>query len=82
MQQRVTRLKVEHIIDANVMVAELKKLSSAIVYRKVSNATDVCLLSFSDAPNPKDRDNRQTGILIGILARSGREGRDVYHLIE
>lgn len=82
MQQRVSRLKVKHLIDANNMLAELRKLSSTIFYQKVDTPYDVCLFSLSDASHPKDRDYGQTGILIGILARNGKEGKDVYHLID
>lgn len=73
MQQRVTRLKVEQPIDANVMMAELKKLSSSIVYRKASNATDVCLFSFSDAAQPQRQRLWTNGNIDWHLSKIGQE---------
>lgn len=81
MQQKIGNLKVEHLIDANIMVAELMKLGSKIIYRKVSNPTDVCLFTLSDAAHPRNRDYGQIGILTGILAKSGHFSMDVFHLI-
>lgn len=81
-QQRVLRLKLEHLVNDNVMLTELMRLSSTIVYRKVDSAEDVCMFSLSDASHPNNRDYGQSGILTGILAKKGRKEMDVYHLTD
>lgn len=67
MQLRLGYFKLQHLIDANIMVGYLKKLNPVITYRQVHNVIEAALFKYSDASHPKDRDYGQTGILIGIV---------------
>lgn len=82
MQQRIGRLTVAHIVEANEMTVELRRLDPVIRFKKVTNPTDVVLCSFSDASHPKERDYGQTGNLTGILSKNGCADGEVFHLVD
>lgn len=71
-----------HLIDANDIVRELRRLDPMIMFPKVRKARDVVLCTFSDAGHPKDRDYGQTGMLVGILSGSGILGDDIFPLVD
>lgn len=66
-QQKLGLLKVGHLMEANAMVAELKKLLPALLYRASRNIKDVMIYTFSDASHgAADEIYGQTGRLCGL----------------
>lgn len=82
MQQRIGNLLVEHLIEANEMVAELRKLTPTLTFPRAPNPTNAVLCSIYDAAHPKDRDYGQTGFFTGLLAQSGVNGKNIFHIID
>eukprot|EP00177_Eucheuma_denticulatum_P007832 GFKZ01014258.1.p1 GENE.GFKZ01014258.1~~GFKZ01014258.1.p1 ORF type:complete len:1202 (-),score=97.36 GFKZ01014258.1:1881-5486(-) len=82
MQQKLGNLRVKHLVEANEMVSELRRLKPILTYKKVLDPTSVSLFTFSDAAHPQDRDYGQTGLVIGIVARNITEDRIVFHVLD
>lgn len=67
MQQRLGRLTVAHLADANKMVDDPINIRPHILYQVVDSPHDVVLCTFSDAAHPRDRVYGQRGLLVGII---------------
>lgn len=82
MQQKVGRLTVSHLVEANDMLREVLQLDPSIRYRKPDGIIAAKLVSFSDASHGgKDRDYGQTGGIIGIKIEDQSGSRKIYHVI-
>lgn len=82
MQQRLPRLKVAHLVDANEMVHGLRTLDPTIVFKRVPKAENASLCALSDASHQKDKDYGQTDLLIGILCQCKLQKRSTFHVID
>ena len=84
LQQRVSKLTVDNLREANKVVAEILKLSPLINYRhQQSRVTNACIQTFSDASfNIKsNQDYGQSGILTELSADT--LSRDsIYHVLD
>lgn len=61
MHQSLLSLRVSHLIEANDMVRDLRRLDTVIYFPKVQEAHNVIICTLSDAAHPKERDYGQTG---------------------
>lgn len=82
MQQIFAKLKAEPLVDANNMVAELRKLNPTIAYKCVHNPLESVLCFLSDAAHPSDIDYGQTEFLTGIPSKSGIGKNDILHITD
>lgn len=79
MQQKLRLLKVIHLLDANSMTAELKKLRPRISFRAPAEISNVMIHTFSDASHgAADEIYDQTGGLNGLLIQQ-TNGLDIFH---
>lgn len=77
MKQQIPNLREPDLIEANEMVADLRKLKPLVRFPKVCNHTSVCLCSFTDAAHTKGRDYGQSFFSTGVLPRERIAGKDV-----
>lgn len=56
MQQKLGLLKVGHLLEANAMVSELRKLNPALIFRAPDNIRDITISTFSDASHGAGED--------------------------
>lgn len=85
MQQCVPYLKIEHIVQANGMLKELKDLKAEITYQKIGGeVTAATIESFSDAAFNISRAKQygQTGLIVGILFNVKGKDDAVYHVVD
>lgn len=83
LQQKLGTLRVSYLIDANAMVAKLKKLQRSILYLSPDYIVDVCINTFSDASHGSgDAVSGQSGGLYGLVIPSERRGPTIYHVIK
>ena len=84
LQQRVSKLTVDNMREANKVVAEILKLSPLINYRhQQPRVTNACIQTFSDASfNIKsNQDYGQSGIITGLSADT-LSGDSIYHVLD
>lgn len=85
MQQRVPRLTVEDLIQANGMLKEMRDMRAEVIYRSPkARIQRVVVTSFSDAAFNITNSTQygQTGIVCGIRFVTDGVGNDVYHIID
>lgn len=64
MQQRLSKLRVAHFLDANEMIQELRTLDPSIIFKRVQKIESAILCVLSDTSHPKDKYFGHTGLLI------------------
>ena len=79
LQQLIPRLKVEHLLTANKMLANIKDLDPTLTYRTITANSDPCYLAFSDASHGSSSYG-QTGYVSGIFLPAGGGGS--YHVLD
>lgn len=85
MQQKVPRLNIDDVIQANGMLKEMKEMKASITFKTPSDDVEkVVVTSFSDAAFNVTKSSQygQTGIICGIRYVSRTSEQDVYHLID
>lgn len=82
MQQRLGRLKVEYLMDANVMTKELVELKPIVTYICPTNTPYIFLSTFTDASHPKDRDYGQTEMITGFRIGENAGQKEYFHAID
>ena len=83
MQQRLSLLKVGHLLEANEMVREIKKLEPVILFRRTEGVIQAILTMFSDASfNISSRKSYgQTGVISGIRTMM-KDGKEQFYVID
>lgn len=84
MQQIISRLTVYHLIDANKMLNELRKLCPLITFRQpIGGIPGSEVLSFSDASLSISLDEIYglTGIILGLRYKA-KDDATIYHIID
>ena len=84
MQQKLGKLQVQHIREANTMVKELMKLNPTILYAKPTEKfKQAQVLTFSDAAFNVTKSNAygQTGIINGMLFEY-ENGSHIFHILD
>ena len=83
MQQRLSNLKVGHVIEANDMVRDIKKLDPTLFFRQADQVKQAWVTTFSDASfNISSRKSYgQTGVICGIRTTMN-EGSEQYYVID
>lgn len=83
MQQKVAKLRVQHLIDANEMLSELLALQMIVTYRRPTSVSGAKLVSFSDAAHGGQvEDHGQSGRLIGLRIYDDGYGSELYHILD
>lgn len=81
MQQKLGKLQVCHLLDANRMLSELKSLEPSIVYRVPEDPINVTLASFSDASHGGvDYIYGQSGF-VSVLRIRQENGEVLFHCL-
>lgn len=83
MQQRLSFLKVGHLIEANEMVREIKNLEPVVLFRRADTAAQTMLNTFSDASfNISTRKSYgQTGV-ISRIRTTMENGSEQFYVID
>ena len=82
MQQRINRLKVHHLRDANDMLADLKRAGATIRYIAPGDIKSVRLASFSDASHGSINETYgQTGFLSGLLVQQDGDAPPLFSVV-
>lgn len=79
MQQRLAKLTLSNLIDANVMTGKLRNLLFVIRFRRTLKFTQVSLVTFSDASHTEEKGYSQTGFITGIYAKDGCGEGSAFH---
>lgn len=85
MQQRVPRLTVEDLVQANGMLKEMRDFKAEITYRSPEGSINkVIETSFSDAAFniSKSTQYAQTGLVTGIRFIGNGRDANIYHMID
>ena len=83
MQQKLALLKVRHLIEANEIVCDIKKLTPMLFFRRPTNAVRAMVTTFSDAAfNINSRKSYvQTGLIMGIRTLL-KDGPECFHTLD
>lgn len=81
-QQKLGSLKVGHIIDANTMVVDLKKLRPALTFKQPKKVSNVLICSLSDASHGgHDEIYGQSGVITGLKVDQIEGDSTLFHPI-
>ena len=82
MQQKLSSLKVGHLVEANDIVRDMKKLKPYILYKRPTNVTRAIVSTFSDASfNISSlKSYGQTGLVFGIRTLT-KDGSEHFHTL-
>lgn len=81
MHQKLLRLRVAHLCEANTIVKELMLLKPYITFPKGHNMKNVTITTFSDAAHKIDNCSDQTGVGSGMRIATS-EQPDIFHIID
>lgn len=80
MQQKLGRLLVSDVMEANLMLRELKKLSPSVTFSKPTDVTNIDIYTLSDASHSSESEvYGQTGVVCGLKIET--TNRTFYHAI-
>lgn len=81
LQQKISALKVLHLVEANRLLHVVKVLKPELTYLKPIAVRKAIFSSFSDASHPRDRDYDNSGIIneFRIEEYNGDES-DIFHV--
>lgn len=81
MQQKLPRLTIQDLLDANAMVKELLTLPPYITYPRPFGVHDVIISTFSDAWHRYESCYAQAGVISGLKIVL-RDSPDIFYLID
>lgn len=83
MQQKISMLKVGHLLEANEIVRDIKKLQPTLLFRRTGNVTKAMITTFSDASfNITSRKSYgQTGLVLGVRTTMD-DGYEMFHMLD
>lgn len=83
MQQRLSMLKVGHLLEANEIVREIKKLKPVLLFRRTGTVIGAVITTFSDASfNITSRKSYgQTGLVSGVRTTMDN-GSEMFHMLD
>lgn len=83
MQQKLAFLKVGHLVEANDIVRDIKKLTPHIIFPRSTSVVRAMISTFSDASfNISSRKSYgQTGLVLGIRTQL-EDGSELFHVLD